>query len=77
MSPRNVTKAYQRGVQEFAIWDIDQSQMYPEVWDWIRRIGNPAEMAGWVEKPNVYLRLKTVNGVDVEEGMAASIYSGG
>ena len=77
MSPQNVTKAYQNGVNEFAFWDIDLAQMYPESWDWIRCLGSPTEMAGWVEKPNVYLRLKTVNGVDVERGMAASIYSGG
>jgi len=77
MSPRTVTKAYERGVKEFAIWDIDLSQMYPEPWEWIEHIGSPAEMAGWVEKPNVYVRLKTINGVDVEKGMAASIYSGG
>jgi hypothetical protein len=51
--------------------------MYPEPWEWIEHIGSPAEMAGWVEKPNVYVRLKTINGVDVEKGMAASIYSGG
>jgi hypothetical protein len=77
MSPQAVTKAYQHGIKRFAFWDIDLSQIYPESWDWIRRIGSPAEMAGWMEKPNVYLRLKTINGVDVEKGMAASIYSGG
>jgi hypothetical protein len=77
MCPRNVTKAYQRGVTEFAFWDMDQTQNYPEAWDWLRCIGSPAEMAAWVEKPNVYLRLKTINGVNVEKGMATSIYSGG
>jgi hypothetical protein len=77
MSPANVTKAYQRGVTEFAVWDMDLLQMEPTWWDWARRIGSPADMSGWVEKPNVYLRLRTINGVDVEHGMAASIYSGG
>jgi hypothetical protein len=77
MSPANVAKAYERGVKEFAIWDMDLSQMEPAWWDWASRIGSLAEMSGWVEKTNVYLRLKTINSVDVEHGMAASIYSGG
>jgi hypothetical protein len=51
--------------------------MEPAWWDWASRIGSLAEMSGWVEKTNVYLRLKTINSVDVEHGMAASIYSGG
>ena len=51
--------------------------MEPAWWDWASHIGSPAEMAGWKEKSSVYLRLKTINGVDVEQGMAASIYSGG
>jgi hypothetical protein len=77
MSPATISKAYESGVDEFAFWDIDLAQMYPELWEWISRIGHRDEMKAWKEKPNYYYPLINVNGVDVKTGMAGSIYSGG
>lgn len=77
MSPATISKAYEAGVDEFAFWDIDSAQIYPEAWEWISRIGHRDEMRAWKEKPNYYYPLINVNGVDVKNGMAGSIYSGG
>jgi len=79
MSPQTVTQAYQNGVTDFAYWDIDYVQAYPEQWNWLRRIGHRDEMADWsrYEPKGRLIRLKTVAGIDVEKGLADAVYSGG
>jgi len=79
MSPESVTKAYAAGVNTFAFWDIDAAQIRPATWNWLRRIGHRNEMADWprFDPGSRLIQLKTVAGVDVEKGLAGSVYSGG
>lgn len=79
MSPKSVSAAYAAGVEHFAYWDIDCVQDVPEVWEWLRRVGHRDEMAQWSQhKPETRLpQLKTVEGLDVAEGLQQAAYSGG
>ena len=79
MSPRTVTAAYAAGVEAFAYWDIDAVQLYPDSWNWLRRIGHRAEMANWphFDPGSRSIQLQKVAGVDVEKGLADAVYSGG
>jgi hypothetical protein len=80
MSPDTVTKAYKAGVENFAYWDMDLSQINPSQWNWIRRIGHENEMADWDHFAPTHDRLiplRTVNQVDVFHGLAQAVYAGG
>ena len=80
MSPHAIAKAYKAGVENFAYWDIDLSQLTPSQWNWIRRIGHQNEMADWDHFAPIgdrLIPLKTVNQTDVFHGLAQDVYSGG
>jgi hypothetical protein len=79
MSPSSITKAYQGGVEQFAFWDIDSSQLNPESWQWMRRIGHRDEMAAWDSNTHRTrsIPLKSVNGRNLINTVAQQIYSGG
>ncbi len=47
MSPRTVAAAYAAGVDRFAQWDTDLTQISTDQWNWLRRIGHRHEMADW------------------------------
>ena len=79
MSPETVTQAYTEGVDNFAYWDIDAVQLQPDTWSWLRRIGHRDEMADWesFHPKGRLVRLKSVAGIDVDQGLADAVYSGG
>jgi hypothetical protein len=79
MSPESVTQAYEAGVSHFAYWDMDCVQFWPENWAWVRRIGHRAEMAAWDREAHKVrsIRLHTIDGVDVLNGLAGAVFSGG
>jgi len=79
MSPTSVTAAYEAGVGQFAYWDMDCAQDSPGAWEWLRRIGHRDEMKAWADQPraNRWVRLNTVCGLDVHEGLQQGAYSGG
>jgi hypothetical protein len=75
-----VTAAYDAGAESFAYWDLDLTQISASQWNWLRRIGHRREMADWPRYnpgDTLNVRLKTVDGVDVETGLAQAVYSGG
>jgi hypothetical protein len=76
-TPKTVAEGYRKGVDGFAIWDINAD--YPEAWEWYRRIGHRAEMETWGKHVSECRRipLVTVGGFDVAQGLQASVYSGG
>lgn len=79
MSPESVTRAYGDGVAHFAYWDMDAVQLKPSVWNWLRRIGHREEMADWstYSPSDILLPIRSVAGIDVEQGLADAVYSGG
>ena len=80
MSPKTVTAAYDAGVESFAYWDLDLAQISASQWNWLRRIGHRQEMADWPRYnpgDTLNVRLKMVDGVDVQSGLAQAVYSGG
>jgi hypothetical protein len=79
MSPASITKAYQQSIDQFAFWDIDSSQIFPENWQWICRIGHRDEMAKWDTETHRTrsIPLKSVNGRNLINTVAQQIYSGG
>ena len=79
MSPENITKAYEAGVENFMYWDLDGYQLRSDYWEHIRRIGHREEMKKW-RAPLLeerLIRLKSVNGFNFKKGFAAAVYSGG
>ncbi len=80
MNPASVTMAYEKGVNDSACWDIDHyhSQLNPESWEWLRRIGHREAMAEWDEKPHKIksLILKTINGRNLVGTIAQQVCSG-
>jgi hypothetical protein len=79
ISPRTLTAGYAAGARHFACWDIDCLQVRPEVWPWLRRTGHPDELEAWdpgAHEPRL-IRLHRVDGVDVLNGFADAVYSGG
>lgn len=80
MSPQTVSAAYGARVESFAYWDLDLTQISASQWNWLRRIGHREEMADWRRYnpgDTVNVRLKMVDGVNVETGLAQAVYSGG
>ena len=80
MSPGTVHNAYQQGVEAFAYWDIDAAQIYPEAWNWLRRIGHRNEIATWATEglPKVKrIPLLRIAGGNAKDGLADAVYSGG
>ncbi len=79
MSPGSIAKAYSEGVDRFAYWDMDCVQDLPEVWEWLRRAGHREEMENWGKRTpsDRWIKLKTVEGVNVEQGLQPAAYSGG
>ena len=49
------------------------------IWEWLRRSGHREEMELWDSHVWEYrsIRLNTVGGYDVSEGLQQSVYSGG
>lgn len=79
MSPENITKAYEAGVENFMYWDLDGYQLRSDYWEHIRRIGHREEMKKW-RAPLLeerLIRLKSVNGFNFKKGFGAAVYSGG
>jgi hypothetical protein len=78
-SPEVVAKTYEAGVEHFAQWDIDFKQTKPEEWAWLRRTGHREEMKMWDPETHKIknIRLHTIDGIDMLQGMAAAVYSGG
>ena len=76
-TPKTVVEGYRKGVDGFAIWDINAD--YPEAWEWYRRIGHRVEMETWDKHVSECRRipLVTLGGFNVEQGLQASVYSGG
>ena len=69
------------GVDGFAIWDLDvTAQDLPTLWPVLRRGGHRKEMAAAAQAapaPLTTIRLKTVGGFDVLQGLGGAVYSGG
>ena len=63
----------------FAFWDMDSVQDLPNVWAYLRRAGHRDEVEAFakVEPAQTTLRLRTVGGFDVVQGLGAAVYSGG
>ena len=76
-TPKTIAEGYQKGVDGIAIWDIDPDD--PGTWAWMRRAGHRGEMASWDERVSERRRipLLSVGGLDVAQGLQASVYSGG
>ncbi len=70
---------YEAGVDGFAVWDIDGAQDSPTSWAILSRAGHRAEVESFAEAPPTLatVRLKTVGGFDVLQGLGAAVYSGG
>ncbi|HRQ90381.1 MAG TPA: hypothetical protein PLA50_16405, partial [Bacteroidia bacterium] len=82
MSPATVTAAYGNGVDQFAYWDADCFITSVNFWQWARRIGHREEMADWerlsqLNRASTLVKLVKINGTDVENHLATSVYSGG
>lgn len=78
-TPETVAQIYKAGVEHFVYWDVDCFQINPEMWSWIRRIGHREEMENWdydVHKIRS-IRINKIDGVDVLQGLAGAVYSGG
>ena len=76
-TPKTIAEGYQKDVDGIAIWDIDPDD--PGTWEWMRRAGHQGEMASWDERVSERRRipLLSVGGLDVAQGLQASVYSGG
>ena len=79
--PQHWAADYKVGADGFAIWDIDEVQDLPARWPVLRRAGHRKEIeaaaAQAVPAPLTSIRLKTVGGFDVLQGLNAAVYSGG
>ncbi len=70
--------AYSAGVDGVAVWDINPQDL--SIWPIIRRAGHRKELEAAAQRgvpalPSV--RLKTIGGCDVLQGLGAAVYSGG
>ncbi|MDO8686507.1 MAG: hypothetical protein Q7J78_07550, partial [Clostridiales bacterium] len=76
-TPRTVAEGYRKGVDGIAIWDINSE--VPEEWEWISCIGHREEMESWDKHISECrsIQIKTLDGLDVIQGLRASVYSGG
>ena len=79
--PKLWVEGYKAGVDGFAIWDSDSPvQSTPALWHMLRRAGHRQEIEAAAQAgppaPTV-VRLKTVGGFDVLQGLGAVAYSGG
>ena len=80
ISPKTVTAAYDAGVESFAYWDLDLTQISTSQWNWLRRIGHRQEWPtgfATIRAIRSTCALKMVDGVDVQTGLAQAVYSGG
>jgi len=70
---------YGAGVDGFAIWDIDSAQDSPTLWPILSRAGHRDEIEAFITTPPTLttVRLATVGGFDVLQGLGAAVYSGG
>ena len=76
-TPKTVAEGYQKGVDGIAIWDINSD--VSEEWEWISRTGHREEMESWDKHISEcrYIKIKTLAGLDVIQGLDAAVYSGG
>jgi hypothetical protein len=78
--PKDWMNGYNLGVDGFAVWDIDGVQDLPTRWPLLRRAGHRGEIEAAAQvapAPLPTVRLKTVGGFDVLQGLGAAVYSGG
>jgi len=72
--------AYAAGVDGLAVWDMDHAQDVAAWWPMGRMLGHAETIKAWAETAAPTLksiRLKSVAGYDVAEGLHAAVYSGG
>jgi hypothetical protein len=68
------------GVDGFAIWDTDTVQDSPTLWPVLRRAGHRQEIEAASKADPTRLktiRVKTIGGIDVLQGLWGAVYSGG
>ncbi|MEO2034996.1 MAG: hypothetical protein ABGZ35_23185 [Planctomycetaceae bacterium] len=68
------------GVDGFAIWDIDTVQDSPTLWPVLSRAGHRKEIEAASKAdpaPLKTIRVKTIGGIDVLQGLWGAVYSGG
>jgi hypothetical protein len=78
--PKHWVDGYKLGVDGSAVWDIDTVQDSPERWPVLRRAGHRKEIEAAAQAapaPPATIRLKTVGGFDVLQGLGGAVYSGG
>jgi hypothetical protein len=71
---------YALGVDGVALWDIDGNKDVPTGWPTLRRAGHRKELEAAAAKPVPPLptiRLKSIGGLDVNQGLREAVYSGG
>jgi len=78
-TPEIVSQMYKAGVEHFVYWDVDGFHINPEMWSWIRRIGHREEMENWDYDAHKIrsISINKIDGVDVLQGLAGAVYSGG
>ena len=74
-----LSAAMEAGVEYFAYWDADFAQINPELWAWLRRMGNLEEQLNWDHDAHQIksIQLHTIDGIDVLKGLSQAVYSGG
>ncbi|MFI4910287.1 MAG: hypothetical protein ACIAQZ_01325 [Sedimentisphaeraceae bacterium JB056] len=79
MGPASIVKFHDQGIEKFAYWDMDCAQIRANAWEWIKMSGHYDFLKSWDSSQHNAgsFRLMTVDGIDVEKGLATAVYSGG